>query len=206
MLILYYAPHTVSLAAQIALAEAGADYEPRQLDFKKTEQRSADYLQVNPKGRVPALVTERGIITETPAILAYIAQAFPAASLAPLDDPFAFAQLQAFNAYLCATVHVAHAHKLRGSRWVDDQAAIEAMQRKVPQTMTECFTLIEQDMFRGPWVMGADYTIADCYLFTIERWLKGDSVDIEDFPRVAEHHRRMLQRPAVQQALSFHPA
>lgn len=206
MLVLYYAPQTVSLAAQIALAEAGADYEPRQLDFKKTEQRSADYLQVNPKGRVPALVTERGIITETPAILAYIAQSFPAAGLAPLDDPFAFAQLQAFNAYLCATVHVAHAHRLRGSRWVDDQAAIEAMQRKVPQTMTECFTLIEQEMFRGPWVMGADYSIGDCYLFTIERWLKGDSVDIEDFPRVAEHHRRMLQRPAVQQALSFHPA
>ena len=60
---------------------------------------------------------------QNPAILAYIAQTFPKAKLAPIDDPFAFAQVQSVNSYLCSTVHVAHAHKLRGYRWTPDGPA-----------------------------------------------------------------------------------
>ena len=153
-MIFYYAPQTVSVATHIALEEVGAKYETRVLNFGVTEQQSKDYLEVNPKGRVPALVTEQGILTETPAILAYLAQTYPEAGLAPKDDPFAFAKIQEFNAYLCATVHVAHAHRMRGYRWVDDEAAMQSMQAKVPQTMSECFRLIENEMFQGPWVMG----------------------------------------------------
>ena len=202
MLTLFYAPGTCSLASHIALEEAGAQYEARRVDFPAGEQRTPAYLAVNPKGRVPALKTERGVLTETPAILAFIAQSHPAAGLAPLDDPFAFAEIQAFNAYLCATVHVAHAHKVRGSRWVDDEAAIEAMKRKVPETVAACFELIENEMMRGPFVAGETYSIADPYLFTIAGWLAGDSVDIARFPRVKDHYARMEERPAVRRALA----
>jgi len=125
-----------------------------------------------------------------------------AAQLAPLDDPFEFARLQAFNSYLCATVHVAHAHRMRGHRWVDDDAAIAAMQRKVPQSVGDCFALIEETMFAGPWVMGATYGIADPYLFTLGQWLAGDGVDIERYPKIADHHRRMRARPAVERAIA----
>ena len=109
MLTFYFTPHTCSLASHIALEDAGADYDLRRIDFGKTEQQSPAYLAINPKGRVPALVTPRGILTETPAMLAYIAQSFPAAKLAPLDDPFAFAEIQAFNSYLCSTACAATA-------------------------------------------------------------------------------------------------
>lgn len=202
MLTLYYAPNTCALASHIALEQAGADYEARRLDFSKNEQRSPEYLRINPKGRVPALVTDRGILTETPAILAFIAQSYPEAGLAPLDDPFAFAQIQAFNSYLCATVHVAHAHRRRAHRWADDPAAIEAMQKKVPQTVGECFDLIEREMLRGPWVMGAAYTICDPYLYTVSRWLDSDGVDIARVPKVADHRRRMHEDPAVAKVLA----
>src|SRR6202047_2521160 len=111
MIKLYYAPHTCSLASHIALEEAGAEYSTGRIDFAANEQRTSEYLAINPKGRVPALVTDRGILTESPAMLAFIALSFPQARLAPFDDPFAFAQVQAFNSYLCSTVHVAHAHK-----------------------------------------------------------------------------------------------
>src|ERR671932_511434 len=124
MLKLLYTPHTYALASHIALEEVGAEYETALIDFRNEEQRKPDYLAINPKGRVPALVTDRGVLTETPAILAFIAQSFPRAGLAPLDDPFAFARVQAFNSYLCSTVHVAHAHRMRGYRWADDPAAI----------------------------------------------------------------------------------
>ena len=119
MLKLYFAPHTCALATHIVLEEVGATYSTVRIDFGRTEQGSPEYLKVNPKGRVPALVTDRGILTETPAMLVYIAQSFPKAKLAPLDDPFFFAEIQAFNSYLCSTLHVAHAHRMRGYRWVD---------------------------------------------------------------------------------------
>ena len=160
MFTFYYAPNTCSLASHIALEDVGASYTLKRIDFGKTEQQSPTYLTVNPKARVPAMVTPHGILTETPAMLAFIAQSFPAAKLAP-SDPFAFAEVQAFNSYLCSTVHVAHAHRMRGYRWVDDPAAIVAMQKKVPQSVGACFELIDRVMFRGPWVMGEHYTIAD---------------------------------------------
>ena len=202
MLTLYYAPGACSLASHIALEESGASYVAQRIDYASKQQTSPEYLAINPKARVPALVTPRGVLTETPAILAFIAQSYPAPALAPLDDPFAFAKLQAFNSYLCSTVHVAHAHRMRGYRWVDDSAAIEAMQRKVPETVGACFDLIERTMFVGPWVMGEAYTIADPYLFTLAQWLEADGVDPARLPRVADHRSRMLQRPAVKKAMA----
>ena len=202
MLTLYYAANTCALASHIALEEAGAAFNTRSVDFAAAEQTKPEYLKVNPKGRVPTLMTERGALTETPAILAYIAQSHPEARLAPLDDPFAFAELQAFMSYLCATVHVAHAHRVRGYRWADDPAAHEAMKKKVPQSVGACFELIERQFFRGPWVMGETYTIADPYLFTLASWLEGDGVDPRAYPRVREHRSRMAERPAVKRALA----
>ena len=139
---LYYAPGTCALATHIALEEAGAPYEAVLVDFSSQSQRSPEYLAINPKGCVPALVTESGTLTETPALLCFVAQRFPKAELAPFADPFALAQVQEFNSYLCSTVHVAHAHRMRGTRWADDTAAVEAMKRKVPSNVTECFELI----------------------------------------------------------------
>ena len=202
MLKLYYSPGSCALASQIALQEAGAAYATERVDFKSNQQNSPEYLAINPKGRVPALVTDRGILTETPAMLAFIAQSYPQAKLAPLDDPFAFAQAQAFNSYLCSTVHVAHAHRGRGYRWATEEASFADMKRKVPETMAACFALIQRDMLRGPWVMGETYTICDPYLFTLAQWLEGDGVDLAALPKVADHRKRMAERPAVRKVLA----
>ena len=196
----FWAPNTVALASHIALEEAGVSYEAVRLNFAELEQRKPDYLAVNPKGRVPALVTERGILTETPAILAFIAQDNPKMKLAPVGDAFAFAQMQAFNSYLCSTVHVNHAHKLRGARWSDDVAAHESMRQKVTRNMTDCAALIETSMLQGPWVMGANYSVADPYLYTVGQWLEGDGVDTAQFSKLLDHRKRMRDRPAVQRA------
>lgn len=202
MLTLYYAPATCALAAHIALEQAGADYRLERVDFKSSQQRSPEYLKLNPRGRVPALVTEHGVLTETPAILLYIAQRYPEAKLSPFDDPWALAQLNAFCSYLCSTVHVAHAHGRRGARWADDPAAWEAMKAKVPQTVGDGFAMIETEFFKGPWVMGERYTIADPYLYTLATWMEGDGVDPARFPKVNEHRNRMAALPAVQKVLA----
>ncbi len=202
MLKLFYAANTCALASHIALEEAGAQYETVRLSFSSDDQRKPEYLAINPKARVPSLDTGDGVLTETPAILAFIAQSFPRAKLAPLSDPFAFARVQAFNSYLCSTVHVAHAHRMRGYRWVDDSAAIEAMKKKVPASVSECFGLIERTMFEGPWVMGETYTICDPYLFTLAQWLEADGVDLARLPKIRDHRTRMSVRPTVKKALA----
>jgi glutathione S-transferase len=199
----YFAPNSCALASHIALEDAGASYEAVRVNFGANEQREAAYLAINPKGRVPSLVTARGVLTETPAMLFYIAQTHPAAGLAPLDDAWALAQVQAFNSYLCSTVHVAHAHRMRGYRWADDPAAILAMQKKVPQSVGECFDLIEREMFAGPFVFGDTYTISDPYLFTIAQWWEVDGVDPARFPKLAAHRERMRERAAVKRAIAM---
>jgi glutathione S-transferase len=202
MLTLYYAPRTCALASHIALEQSGEPYEAVRVDFAKNEQRSPEYLRLNPKGRVPALVTPRGVLTENPAILLFVAQSRPEAGLAPLDDPFELARMNAFACYLCATVHVAHAHGARGYRWADDAAAQAAMKAKVAQNMGECFEVIERELLQGPWVLGERYSVADPYLYTITRWLPGDGVDVTRFPKVADHLRRINAEPAVQRVLA----
>jgi len=202
MLTLYYATGTCSLASHIALEDSGAIYEAKRVDFSRGEQNSPEYLLVNPKGRVPALATEYGIISETPAILAFIAQSYPQSNLAAVNDPFQFAKANAFNSYLSSTVHVAHAHRRRGARWSDDPAVVQALTIKVPKNMADCFDLIEASMITGPWVMGPVYTICDPYLFTISSWLEADGVDPKKFPKVLDHRNRMAERPSVKKVLA----
>ncbi|MEY2934931.1 MAG: hypothetical protein RL033_5680 [Pseudomonadota bacterium] len=201
-MILFYTPNSCSLATHLALEHAGAEYQLRRVNFAQNEQRSPEFLRINPKARVPALVTSQGILTETPALLAFVAQSYPASQLAPLADPFQFAQVQSFNSYLSSTVHVAHAHRVRGTRWADDPVAIEAMKKKVPQSVGDCFELIERELLRGPWVLGETYSICDLYLFTLAQWLEADGVDPARFPKVADHRRRMSESPLVQRVLA----
>lgn len=202
MLKLFYALGSCSLASHIALEEAGADYQLVSMNTKAGDQRTPEYLAVNPNGRVPALATERGVLTETPAILAYVAQSFPQARLAPLDDPFAFARAQAFNSYLCSTVHVAHAHRHRGYRWADAPEALAEMTRKVPESVATCFQLIEDELLAGPYVLGEAYSICDGYLFTLADWLEGDGIDPKRFAKVYDHRERIRARPAVSKVLA----
>jgi glutathione S-transferase len=204
MLTFYYAKGACSLASHIALEEAGATYELERLDLKAGDQRKPEFLKINPKGRVPALVTDKGILTENPVILGYVAQTFPNAKLAENDDSFAFGAMQSFNMFLATSVHVAFAHNSRPGRYADGEAAAQAMRAKAPVALAEYFRLIEDQFADGrPFVMGQCYTVADPYLFVFERWLARDGLGrLSDYPRVAAHHDRVAARTAVKSALA----
>ena len=203
MLQFYYAKSSAAYAPHILLEDVGAKYKAIKIDFATAEQRSASYLAINPKGRVPALITDQGILTETPAMLAFIAQIYPQHNMAP-QSPFEFAIAQAFNCYIASTVHVAHAHKHRGARWADDETAHAHMRAKVHQNMTECAATIETHYLRGPWVLGDHYSMCDPYLALVTRWLRDDGVQIEQFPKIAEHDQAMRDRPSMQTILRLH--
>lgn len=208
MLKLFYAPNACSLAPHIALNEAGAEYEAILVDTKSGEQREAPYLAINPKGRVPALATDRGILTEVPVLLAYIARLFPKAELAPMawktpDDQFDFFEMQSFNTYLASTIHITYAHLFRPERYADSNAAKADMKAKVAGNLASQLQLVEDRFADGrEWVHGAHYTVSDPYLYVFTRWLDREGAGgIGRFPKLAAHRARMQARPAVQKTL-----
>ncbi|AZV79787.1 glutathione S-transferase family protein [Parasedimentitalea marina] len=193
---LYCAPGTISIAVAIALQEAGLEYETIKIDFAAKEQAGAGYGQINPKGRVPALVVDGGILTETGALLEYIADIAPDANLRP-SDPLMLARMREVMFYLASTMHVAHAHKMRGSRWASSPSSYKDMKAKVPQTMSDCCHYISSNGLRGPFILGEQISIADCYLYTICTWLTGDGVTLDDFPKIKTFMTTMEQRDSV---------
>ncbi len=202
-MIYYYSKGSGALAAHILLEEAGATYETRHVSIPDKEHHSPAFLEVNPKARLPALQTGQGVLTENPAILAYIAQTHPAAGLAP-EDPWAFAQAQALNAFVASTVHIAFAHKQRGSRWTDDADAQAAMRAAVPQKMRDCADLLETHYIKGPFALGAQYSMCDPYLFQVSRWMTASDVPLDAFPKLAALAAAVRARPATQRAMAIH--
>lgn len=198
MLKLHFAPGTISIAVAITLEEAGLPYDPVRVDFKTAEQTQPGYLAINPKGRVPALTLENGaVLTETGALLDYIASITPDAGLTP-TDPQAAAHMRGAMYYLASTMHVAHAHKMRGTRWARNQTSFDDMTAMVPQTMAACAAYVEAEILRGDFVLDNDFSIADPYLFIVCNWLEGDNVDVNLYPRIQNFMTVMEQRPSVQ--------
>jgi glutathione S-transferase len=204
MLRLFYGPNACSLASHIALTEAGAEFEAVRLDLKMGEQRKPEYLAVNPKGRVPALVTPRGILTENVVILGWVAQSYPQAHLKPEGDFFAFSEMQSFNLYLASTIHVTFAHLFRTQRYADSESAIAEIKAKVPSSLAEQWRLIEDRLADGrPWVCGQQYTVADPYLYVFARWLERDGAGgTAAMPLTRAHRARIQERAAVKKALA----
>ncbi|MBW4962804.1 glutathione S-transferase family protein [Sulfitobacter sp. CW3] len=197
MLTLYYSPGTISIAVALTLEEAGLPYEAVKIDFKSAEQTQPDYLAINAKGRVPALALPDGtVLTETGALLEYIADVAPSAKLIPTDPALA-AHMRSAMYYLASTMHIAHAHKLRGSRWASQQSSFDDMRSMVPQTMAACAKYVETDLLRGDSVLGQSFSIADLYLFVVCSWLEGDGVSIADYPKIQNFMTKMEARQSV---------
>lgn len=200
MLTLFLAKNTIAVASHIALEDAGLVHDLAWVDFGANAQHAPDYLAINPKGRVPALVTEQGVLTETPAILRHIAHLAPA--LLPAD-PWGQARADEWLSYLASTMHVAHAHRMRGHRWSDDARAQAAMSAYVPTSMTAACAQVESLLPQTGFGLGA-FSIVDCHLYAIARWLDGDGVDIAAYPRLAAHFNAMQARNAVQAVEALH--
>ena len=197
MLKLYYSPGACAMASHIALEEAGADYELQKIDLKKGEQRTPEYLAINPAGVTPALATEQGVITQNVAILTYVAQTHPQAGLAP-TEAYAFARMQAFNAWLASSLHPASGSVLFSRPPLEGAARAEALEQALAK-----YDLAEQHLLIGPWALGADHSVTDGYLMVFTRWARqADLLDKVRFPGLNAHLDRVQSRPAVQRALA----
>jgi glutathione S-transferase len=197
MLKLYYSPGACAMASHIALEEAGADYELVRIDLKKGEQKTPEYLAINPAGSTPALVTDEGVLTENLVIMGYVAQTHPEAKLADNDSSFNFGKMQSFNGFLSSSLHPAIGKVLFARPPLEGEAKTSALDLALTK-----YDLVEQHLLKGPWAMGEAYTVADGYLSVFTRWLRqAGLLDAARFPRLNAHLDRTQARPAVQAAL-----
>ena len=193
---LYFAPNTVSVAVCVALHEAGQPHDLIKVDFAASEQTGTAYLGINAKGRVPALETNGTVLTETGALLDYIAALHPNAGLMP-SDPVEAARVRSVMYYLASTMHINHAHKMRGQRWATEQSSLDDMKAKVTENMTASAAFVEDECLAGPFVLGDVISIADCYPYAVCNWLDGDGVDVAAFPKISTFLQTMEQRDSV---------
>ncbi|MCC1492901.1 glutathione S-transferase family protein [Cognatishimia sp. F0-27] len=201
-MIFHYSKGSGALAVHVLLEEVGCAYTPHEVPIPKAAHQAPDFLAVNPKGRLPALETDRGVLTENPAILSWLARTH-AKELAP-DDPFAFAQAMALCVYIATTVHIAFAHQQRGTRWSDDPAIIEGMKVKVPQNLADGARYLEDHGILGPYALGDAYSFCDPYVFQACRWIQAGGVSLDAYPKLHTLFETVKARPATQRAMRLH--
>ena len=177
MLALYFAPGSSSMAPHIALHEVGAAFEPRLVSFRRREQRSPEYLALNPEVKVPTLLIDGRPLAEVAAILFFLARVFPAAGLLP-EGAEAEAQVVSWMSYAASTLQRARARGL--------------------EYATPMWRIADQRLGRREWAMGERYSIADMHLFRLYWRMNGALRPAPGtFPNLEAHHARMLARPAV---------
>jgi glutathione S-transferase len=186
MLTLYFTPGASSMAPHIALHEVGMPFEARPISLARKENRAADYLAINPEGKVPALVIDGRVLTEVAGILFYLAKRHPQASLLPVGDIEAEAQAISWMSFIAASVHPARA-------------------RGLDYAMT-IFGLADRRLGPREWALGR-YSIADIHLFRLYwRFANALKPAPGSLPNLEAHHDRMMARPAVKRTIEIESA
>lgn len=198
---LFYAPGACSLASHIALEEVGAAFEAVRVNLMEGEQRKPEYLAINPKGRVPALVTEQGVLTESPAILMYVAGLKPELNLLPAD-PWARAQAASFIIWCSGTVHgIGFAGVFRAARFATAEAAQADVKETARATMLAGMAEIEARYEGKDWLFGA-FTVADLYPVIFRRWAARVGTDLTAYPNLNALAARLAARPGAARAIA----
>jgi len=199
MMKLYYSPGACALSPQIALREAGLNFDMVRVDLKehKLFDTKSDYYAINPKGAVPALELDNGkILTEGPAIVQYIADQVPQKNLAPANGTLDRTKLQEFLNYITSELH-------KGIGGLFNPAMPEEFREVTRAMVQKKYAYIDNVLSKSPYLMGNDYSIADSYLYNVTRWAAYDAVkiDLSMYQNLTAFMTRMNARPSVQAAL-----
>jgi glutathione S-transferase len=200
MLTLYYSPGACSLAPHIALEETGAAYALQLVSIAKDEQHAPEYLNVNPRGKIPALRTDEGLLTETVAILTYIARTFPQARLLP-EEPIDMARCISHMAWLSSTAHPVFTHIVRPGRFATDEATHPNLKATGRENAWKLLQELDALLAEREWVLGSRYSVADPYTLVIYGWGIGHGLPVGQLANYTAFKNRMLLRPAVDTVL-----
>lgn len=204
MYTLYYSPGACSMAVHIVLAEIGTDYNLKLVSVREGQNHQADYLRVNPKGRVPALAFDDQVLTEVGAILFYLAENHPEARLLPCD-PLAKARCLEFIAWLSSDVHAVFKQIWRAERFSIDEGHLSAIRAKGKVNASTCMADIENRL-KGSTVyaVGDRYTVVDPYLLVYYGWGRSVGLQMSQYPAFTAYIERLISaRPVIQQVMEY---
>ncbi|NVH72318.1 glutathione S-transferase [Paraburkholderia sp. JPY432] len=194
---LYFSPLACSLATRISLYEAGADARFVEVDTKSKRLRDgSDFYPINPLGQVPVLRTNDGwLLRENTAILPYVADAFPAAALAPLAGTAERAKLQEWLGFISTELHKGVFVPL-----LDPDAAADVLSythKKVALRLN----LLEEHLHGREFLLER-FSVADAYLVTVLNWARYSGVELAQWPSVRQYYERTARRPSVAKAMA----
>ena len=199
---LYYAAGSCSFASHVALSESGAAFEVERVNLADGDQRKPAFLAINPHGRVPALVTPDGAITETIAILTYIARRYPEAHLLPWEAPERLARAYKMMSWFATSVQVSFSQIFRGARFSDDPETLAELKRAGATRFALALDELESLAPAQGWLVGRDFSVVDAYATVFWRWGPRLSLNMDAYPHWGAHAQRVLARPSAQQVLA----
>jgi glutathione S-transferase len=201
MISLYYAPGNANLLPHMMLREAGVPFELRLVDRERNAQRSEAYLRLNPSGRIPVLVDGDLVLFETAAIAFHLVDRFPQAGLAPAPGARERPHFYRWMIHLTNTPQVEFRAWFYPSQHVTDETCAASVQTAAGQRLDRMFDVISQQLSDQPWLLGDTFSAADLFLFMLIRWSRGMPRPARTVPNLADLANRVLERPAVREAL-----
>jgi glutathione S-transferase len=200
-LVLYYAPITCSLAPYITLTEAGADFEVRPINMRKGQNRTPEYLGLNPKHQVPVLLIDGQPLTESAAIQMFISRTYPAAKLMP-SDPMQELKAVSLMSFCSSGIHPFLARINAPARVCDVPGAETAVVKAAAEQLYEKYGIVDNLLAGRHWFFD-HFTAPDAHFFWCYRRGTQFDLDLAQFKNCTAHFERMKQRPSVQKLLAF---
>jgi glutathione S-transferase len=200
MMTLYFSPGACSLASHIGLEETGAPYELKPVLLAKGQQRTEDYLKINPRGKVPAFSVDGKIIVENTAILTYLARKFPDKKLLPAD-PAEEARCIGTMCWFSSVVHPSYQRSHRPERFAEGEAAAAAVKENGKKLFWANLQEIDSMIQGNDCVMGRDFTAVDGYALVFYGWASRSGYPVSDLKAYSAWQERMMNRPTVRKAV-----
>ncbi len=197
MYTLYGTLQTGTCAVQAALSEAGAEFEQVEISTRKGQHLTEEYRRINPRQQVPALrLPDGSVMTEGTAMLLHIADAFPAARLAPAPGTPARAQHDRWLIFFAVNVYEGELRKLFGDRYTADPAGAAAVQKAADEYVDRQYRIFEEALTRQPFILGEQFTVLDIYVWMLSQWMQ-DGWLAAHCPKIDALAKRVRNRPII---------
>lgn len=199
-LVLYHLPGACSRVTMTALELVGADYADRTVDLRRGEQRTPEYLRVNPRGKIPALLVDGRLLTENAAILWWLHEEYPQAGLLPASDAWGLAQQRSDLFWVSSVWHPSVRANMMPIRWTTGDPA--PVRERGKQLIAPLLARLEARLEGQPWWYGQGWSIIDTYLYWCYTTAEEGGYDLSGLDQIADHRRRVAQHPAFLRAIA----
>lgn len=198
---LYYSPGSCSRVSMIALEETGIAYKAIPVILASGEQLTDAYRKLNPKSKVPALRVDDHVLTETIAILDFLAKLYPKAALLPVGDPLAEATALSTLAWCASGLHPLVTRLRLPQKFCDHPGTADRVRELARNEMIVQLGIADERLAHQDWLHGRQWSIADTYLAWVWGRCPESGIDPGNFPELVRHYQQAMARPAAARAI-----